>query len=332
MAYDGRILAKARAELEKIRSGNRAEMQRRRGAVYSRIPRISVIDGRMREQMTELVRMTIARRPDIRQQVELLEKENLELQAERAELLTANGFPIDYLDDICTCKKCGDTGIYNDNVCECLDRLYNAELTKELGTLIRRGDECFERFDLRLYSDEPDEKYNVVPRRVMAKTLEVCRRFAENFPNVSSNLLMQGDTGLGKTYLSACIARSVADKGYSVCYDSAFTALEYFEKQKFGRDADDWEAVDRRVKRMLDCDLMILDDLGTEMATPMSLSALYILRNTRLVNGRRMIISTNLMDEEIKKRYTPQIASRLVGEFLHLPFAGRDIRLMKQEL
>ena len=166
----------------------------------------------------------------------------------------------------------------------------------------------------------------------MTKTLEICRRFADNFPNVSSNLLMQGDTGLGKTYLSACIARVVADKGCSVCYDSAFTALEYFDRQKFGRDAEDWESADRRVKRMLDCDLMILDDLGTEMTTPMSLSALYTLINTRLVNGKRMIISTNLMDEDIKKRYTPQIASRLVGEFLHLPFAGRDIRLIKQEL
>lgn len=332
MPYDGKILARARNELEKIREGNKAEVRRRHDAVYSRVARIAEIDGRMREQMAELVRMTIAKRPDIRRQVELLEKENLELQAERAELLTANGFPIDYLDDICTCPKCGDSGIYNDDVCQCLDRLYNKELTKELGTLIRRGDEAFEHFDLSLYSDETDAKYNVVPRSVMTKTLEICRRFADNFPNVSSNLLMQGDTGLGKTYLSACIARVVADKGCSVCYDSAFTALEYFEKQKFSRDTEDGEAADRRVKRMLDCDLMILDDLGTEMATPMSMSALYMLINTRLVNGKRMIISTNLMDEDIKKRYTPQIASRLVGEFLHLPFAGRDIRLIKQEM
>lgn len=332
MPYDGKILARARNELEKIREGNKAEVRRRHDTVYSRVARIAEIDGRMREQMAELVRMTIAKRPDIRQQVELLEKENLELQAERAELLTANGFPIDYLDDICTCPKCGDSGIYNDDVCRCLDRLYNKELTKELGTLIRRGDEAFEHFDLSLYSDETDARYNVVPRSVMTKTLEICRRFADNFPNVSSNLLMQGDTGLGKTYLSACIARVVADKGCSVCYDSAFTALEYFEKQKFSRDTEDGEAADRRVKRMLDCDLMILDDLGTEMATPMSMSALYMLINTRLVNGKRMIISTNLMDEDIKKRYTPQIASRLVGEFLHLPFAGRDIRLIKQEM
>ena len=332
MTYDGKILARARTELENRKNANRAETQRRHELVYSRVPRIREIDSLMRGQMMELVRLTIAKRPDIRQQIEELKKINLALQAEKAELLTENGFALDYLDDICTCKKCADTGIFEDDVCECLDRLYNRELTKELGTLLRHGDECFEHFDLGLYSNELDTRYKVVPRDMMAKVSEICRRFADNFPDVSANLLMQGDTGLGKTYLSACIARAVADKGYSVCYDSVITAIEYFERQKFSRDTEEGEAADKRVKRMLDCDLMILDDLGTEMATPMALSALYMLINTRLVNGKRMIISTNLMNDDIKKRYTSQIASRIIGEFLPLPFAGQDIRLMKRGL
>ncbi len=330
MTYDGKILARARTELENRRNSNKEEARRRHELVYYRVPRIQSIDSCMRAQMTDLVRITIAKRPDVKERVKELERANLALQAERAELLTENGFPLDYLDDICTCKKCADTGVYNDAVCECLDRLYNKELTKELGTLLQRGDESFEHFDLRLYSDSIDPKYNVIPRQMMLKTLELCRRFAENFPNVSTDLLMQGDTGLGKTYLSACIARSVADKGCSVCYDSTINAIEYFEKQKFGRDTEEGEDADKRVKRMLDCDLMILDDLGTEMVTPMTLSALYMLINTRLVNGKRMIISTNLMDEDIKKRYTSQISSRIIGEFLHLPFAGQDIRLLRR--
>ena len=330
MAYDGRILAKARVELENIRNANREEMTRRTERVYYRVPRIAQIDRRMREQMTQIVKMTIARRPDIKAQRAVLEQENLNLQAEKAELLVENGFPTDYLEEIVCCEKCRDTGIFEDGVCECLDRIYNKELTKELGTLMRRGDESFERFDLSLYPDTFDPAGNIVPREVMSKVLDRCRRYAENFPNVSSDLLMQGDTGLGKTYLSACIARVVADKGFSVCYDSAFTALEYFEKQKFSRDIDEAAAADNRVKRMLDCDLMILDDLGTEMATPMAVSALYNLINTRLVNGRRMIISTNLRDDELTKRYTPQIASRILGEFVHLPFAGNDIRMIRR--
>ena len=211
-------------------------------------------------------------------------------------------------------------------MCDCLIRQYNREVTRELGALLRHGSESFESFDLTLYSDKYDERYGVVPRETMGKVFEICRRFAESFPNVSSNLLLQGDTGLGKTYLSACIARSVSDRGLSVCYDSAAAALDAFEQQKFARDSEAGRAAAARVKNMLECDLMILDDLGTEMNTPMSVSALYTLINTRLVAGKKMIISTNCTDEELSRRYNPQICSRISGEFMRLPFAGRDIR------
>ena len=123
----------------------------------------------------------------------------------------------------------------------------------------------------------------------------------------------------------------IAEKGYSVCYDSASSALEAFERQKFSRDPDDAEAASIRVQRMLSCDLMILDDLGTEMVTPMSLSALYTLINSRLNGNLRTIISTNCTDEELERRYTPQICSRIKGEFLELPFCGTDIRQLKRK-
>ena len=229
-----------------------------------------------------------------------------------------------------TCPKCRDTGIYEGGVCSCLERLYNRELTKELGTLMQNGDESFEKFDLRLYPESFDPAVQAAPREVMTLVFERCRRYAESFPNVSSNLLFQGGTGLGKTYLSACIARVVAEKGFSVCYDSASAALESYERAKFGRDTEDGEAAALRVRRMESCDLMILDDLGTEMITPMSLSALYTLINTRLVNGRKMIISTNCSEEELAKKYTPQICSRIAGEFIALPFVGQDIRKLKR--
>ena len=207
-------------------------------------------------------------------------------------------------------------------VCSCLEKLYNQALTEELGVLLQNGDECFERFDLNLYPDDAQSTMSIV--------LDSCKRFAANFPNVSSNLLLQGGTGLGKTYLSACIAREVAAKGCSVCYDTASAALDTFEKQKFSRIPEETEAAGTRVQRMLECDLMILDDLGTEMITPMSVSALYTLINTRLVNGRKTIISTNCTDAELHKKYSPQICSRIEGEFLCLPFVGKDIRLVKK--
>lgn len=329
MAYDGKLLARARAQLDIVRSGNQAEHQRRLSLVYSRVPEIQRMDETMRRQMTELVRLTISRSPDMKERLAALEKENLDLQMRRAELLVENGWPVEYLDDIYACSKCRDTGVDKGGVCSCLEKLYNKELTRELGTLLQHGDESFARFNLNYYDDTPISG-GPSPRETMSMVYEACRKFADNFPAVSANLLFQGGTGLGKTYLSACIARVVADKGFSVCYDSAAAALEAFEIQKFSRDIEASEAAAARVRRMLDCDLMILDDLGTEMISSVSTSALYTLLNTRLVNGKKTIISTNYSDEELQKKYTPQICSRIKGEFLRLPFVGRDIRLIRK--
>ena len=328
MAYDGKLLARARAQLDLIRSDNQAEHQRRLSLVYARVPEIQRMDETMRRQMTELVRLTISHPADLKERLAALEKDNLDIQVRRAELLVENGWPVEYLDDIYSCPKCRDTGVYEGGVCSCLEKLYNRELTKELGTLLQHGDESFERFDLNYYDAAPVS--GVSPRETMTMVFEACRKFADNFPAVSANLLFQGGTGLGKTYLSACIARVVAGKGFSVCYDSAAAALEALEVQKFSRDQEAGEAASARVRRMLGCDLMILDDLGTEMISSISLSALYTLLNTRLVNGKKIIISTNCSDEELLKKYTPQIYSRIKGEFLRLPFVGRDIRLIRK--
>ena len=328
MAYDGKLLARARAQLDLIRSDNQAEHQRRLSLVYARVPEIQRMDETMRRQMTELVRLTISRPADLKARLAALEKDNLDIQVRRAELLVENGWSVEYLDDIYSCPKCRDSGVYEGRVCSCLEKLNNKELTKELGTLLQHGDESFAHFDLNYYDAAPVN--GVSPRETMTMVLGACRKFADNFPAVSANLLFQGGTGLGKTYLSACIARVVAAKGYSVCYDSAAAALEAFEVQKFSRDPEASEAANARVRRMLDCDLMILDDLGTEMVSSISTSALYTLLNTRLVNGNKIIISTNCSDEELQKKYTPQIYSRIKGEFLRLPFVGRDIRLIRK--
>lgn len=330
MAYDGKLLSRARDELEKIKSEKLAEQQRRQREVYARLPRIEDIDAEMRAQMAELVRLTVSRRPDLSRQIDALRESNLALQREKAERLKMAGYPEDYLREIHACPKCADTGVYRGGVCTCLERLYNAELTRELGTLMRRGDECFEHFDLSLYPDEYDAEIGASARELMRTVFDTCRRFAEGFSPSSQSLLLQGGTGLGKTYLSACIARVVSQRGFSVCYDGAAAALEYFERAKFARDTAEGEAAAERVRRMQECDLMILDDLGTEMPTPMAQSALYALINTRLVNKKKTIISTNLTDTELMRRYSAQTASRILGEFVQLPFKGQDIRRMKK--
>ena len=326
MTNDGKLLARARAELEKRREDNRLEQQRRQSAVYARLPELRAIDAQLRAQMAELVRLTIAKDPGLRERLDALREENLALQARRAELLRAAGYAEDWLDEIVSCPKCRDSGIYEGGVCSCLEKLYNAELTKELGTLLRQGDECFERFDLSLYPTAVDLRTGRLQRDIMRITFDVCKDYAEDFTSASPNLRFWGGTGLGKTFLSACIARVVAEKGFSVCYESAAAALECYERAKFRRDTEEGAEAARRVRRMEGCDLMILDDLGTEMLTPMSQSALYSLLNRRLVEGRPTIVSTNLDDEALSARYLPQISSRLLGEFKALPFVGEDIR------
>ena len=333
MTHDGRLLARAREALEDERRENQTEQQRRTDLIYHRIPEIESIDRRMRSQMSDLVRLTLSKPADLSHRLEKLQKENLDLQMRKAELLHAQGFPIDYLDEIVSCKVCGDTGMVDGRLCACMERRYNRELTKELSVLLRSGDESFERFDLSLYPDTPEQESGVSARSAMRIVFSACRGFADSFPDVPANLrnlLLRGDSGLGKTYLSACIARSVAERGYSVCYDTASAALEAFEKQKFSRIPEEAEAAALRAERMLSCDLMILDDLGTEMATPAAASALYTLINTRLTRSLHTVISTNCSDDELRRRYSPQICSRLFGEFLELPFYGNDIRLMKR--
>lgn len=330
MAHDGKLLARARDALERDREENLAEQQRRTDQIYREIPQIEIFDGRLRRQMAELVRLTLSKPADLERRLDELKEANLDLQMRRAELLTEHGYPIEYLDEIVCCPKCRDSGYVNGALCSCMERRYNRELTKELSSLLRNGDESFDRFDLNLYSDAPEPGSGISPRQAMEIVFDACKRFANDFPDVSANLLLRGNTGLGKTYLSACIAREVAKKGFSVCYDSAFSALEAFERQKFQRSPEDAEEASVKVSRMLSCDLMILDDLGTEMVTPMSVSALYTLLNSRLTAGLHTVINTNCTNEDLERRYSPQICSRIYGEFLELPFYGTDIRLLKR--
>jgi len=329
MALDGKLLARARGGLERIRSDNQAEHERRQEKIYRTIPEIKSIEDRLRRQMIELVGVSISRAPDMNESIAELERESLALQKRRRELLALNRYPTDYLEEIYTCKSCKDTGYVNGKPCSCLMALYNRELTDELGVLLRTGAERFESFNLSYYDAEPDSVTGISPRSNMRFVYDTCREYAANFSPRSLNLVFQGGTGLGKTFLSASIARVVADKGFSVCYDTASSALEAFELRKFAKDPDAAEQASVKVERMLGCDLMILDDLGTEMTTSMSISALYTLINTRLVNGKKTIISTNLTDADIERRYTRQICSRLDGEFIKLPFVGRDIRKLK---
>jgi len=158
----------------------------------------------------------------------------------------------------------------------------------------------------------------------MERGLQICKAYAFGFTQQSPSLLFSGSTGLGKTFLSGCIARTVADRGFSVVYDTVIQMLSDYESDKFGESTEESR---RNLSRYTSCDLLIIDDLGTEMVTQFSVSALYNVLNTRLIKGLPTIVSTNLDSEGIRSRYSPQIASRLLGSFELIPFFGEDIRL-----
>ena len=281
---------------------------------YRRVPGLRALDQTLQQQMIALVGLTMRHGSDPTEELRALERANLDTQAQRAELLTAYHLPVDYTDDIYTCPRCHDTGYVQGQPCECLLRRYNAELTRDLSRLLQHGDESFEHFDLTLYDENA--------RLKMERVFQVCRSFAQTFRPGTMNLLLQGGTGLGKTFLSACIARVVSESGFSVVYDTAISIFAKLENDKFRPD----EETAAEVRRCEGCDLLILDDLGTEMTTSFVQSALYQLVNGRMIAGRSTIISTNLAPEELGQRYGAAILSRIEGGYEILPFFGEDIR------
>ena len=323
MAYSAEVISRARARLAMAREDRASENREHLQNAYDRVPRIREIDRQLRLTMAKAAQAAFVQGGDAAELLEQARRENMALQQERAEL-AALYFEEGYLDDSPICDHCGGTGYVGSAMCECLRELCRQEQKKEL-TFLNVGRESFEQFRLDYYPDREDPKYGVNIRTIMDKTYQTCRRYALSFSERSANLLFSGDTGLGKTFLSACIARTVADNGYSVMYESAGHLFVNLERAKFSGD----ESARKEADRYLACDLLIIDDLGTEMPGQFTTAALYSLMNDRLLAGKPTIMSTNLTVDEFEKRYNRQIASRLRGSFQRVPFVGEDIRVLK---
>ncbi len=321
MSYSKEVLLRARQRLESARADRESENRQHLQTAYAQLPRLKEIDLQLRRTMTLAAQTVFTQGGDARVAMEEVRRANLALQQERNDLVAAN-FPAGYLDETPICARCGGSGYVGSAMCTCLAELCRQEQKKDL-SLLASGDADFNTFRLDLYPDRFDCDLRTSPRVMMEKNLNVCRKYAYAFGTGSGNLLFTGGTGLGKTFLSACIASVVADRGYSVVYESAGNLFAKLEKDRFHPDTDSHA----QVARFQECDLLILDDLGTEMPGSFVNSALYSLLNDRLMAGKAMIISTNFAVDELAKRYTPQIASRLRGNFQLRIFAGDDIRL-----
>ena len=323
MPYSTHIVRFAQQELARRKEDNASQYRQRIQQAYDRIPRLREIDLELRRTMTQAAQAVFAKGGDPVAAMEQVKKENLGLQQERKEL-EAKYFTPGYLEEKPICDRCGGSGYVGSAMCRCLHSLCIGEQKKELARLCT-GVEKFENFRLDLYSDRIDPSMGVSPRAVMEKTFQRCKNYAKDFAPGAANLLFNGGTGLGKTFLSACIAEAAAEKGYSVAYESAPQLFAKLEKNRFEPNEQTRAAVDA----IMGCDLLIIDDLGTEMNSSFVTAALYALLNDRLLANKSMVISTNLNADEIAQRYSGQIASRLLGSCKTLTFVGADIRVMK---
>lgn len=324
MGYSTQVLTRARAALAQRRADRESEQNARQQQAYVQVPRLREIDALLRQSMAKAAQAAFLKGGDAGAALEAVKQENLVLQEER-KALEAENFPENWLED-CRCPHCGDTGYIGSEMCACLKELCVLEQRKALGAIFSGG-ETFASFRLDYYSSRMDPQLRVVPRTVMEKTLNYCREYARHFTAGAGNLLMTGNTGLGKTHLALAIGRAVGEQGCSVCYESAAGLFSKLEKAKFYPN----EETLREAKALETCDLLIIDDLGTEMPGQFVTAALYALLNQRLMENKAMIITTNLNVEEAGVRYSAQIASRLYGEFYRLTFLGEDIRVKKNQ-
>lgn len=323
MAYSAEVVQRARARLAQAKEDRESENRQHLAEAYTKVPRIREIDMLLRRTMAQAAQAAFLQGSDGRELLEQARLSNLKLQQER-KLLAEENFEEGFLDETPICDNCGGSGYVGTSMCECLRELCRQEQKKEV-SILSGGKESFSQFRLDYYPDRIDPKYGASPRTIMERNLGLCRRYAATFAPSAGNLLFVGGTGLGKTFLSACIARTVADRGYSVVYETANHLFAKLEQAKFSPNEENR----REAAKFLECDLLIIDDLGTEMPGQFVTAALYSLLNDRLLKNKPMMISTNLNVEDIKRRYSPQIASRLQGSFQGLTFVGEDIRLLK---
>ena len=325
MAYSTRVVTKARTALANAKADKESGYQRNLQSAYAQLPRLKEIDMLLRRSMMAAAQTVFTKGGDAREIMEQVKQANLALQQEREKLILQQ-LPAGFLDDSPICEICGGNGYTNGRMCTCLQTLCRQEQAKELIQLTT-GQERFDTFRLDYYPERIDPNYGASPRKIMEANLKVCKTFAAGFTPDIGNLMFVGGTGLGKTFMSACIANAVADKGCSVVYENAARLFAKLEKERFHPDEEIYE----ETADFRNCDLLIIDDLGTEMPSQFVTAALYNLLTERLTERRAILISTNLNVDEMAKRYSPQIASRLQGNFRRLTFVGQDIRVLQSK-
>lgn len=321
MIYDGKLLNRAAEELRHRSERHQRMLEAREADIEEKFPRIREIDIMLRRSVIQVIHTALNGGENASAGVQKQNELNLTLRAERAKILTDNGYPASFLNSDPMCPYCSDTGYTAKGMCSCLMDIYCGKVVKALEEedgLIRHS---FDEFDPKLFSDEVSGDSRLSPRDNIKYICSECLSLAKN-PASYRNFFMCGGPGTGKTFMASCIAYKAAELGYRTIYREASTLLSRYEEDRFHRG----ETAQSEVEHFENCDLLIIDGLGSEIITSMSVSYLYKLLNTRISRRKSTIVISSLGIGDIRQRYSAQIASRLDGEFTPLNFFGGDIR------
>ncbi len=316
-------------DYERLRSQKSAELREKQTQLYKKFPRLADIEREMNITGVRLARLILEQPVDYIQKAERLRKHTAELKTEKLEILKSNRIPENFLELSYNCTKCHDTGFIDGKECTCfkqklVDKAYDQSNLKDI-----IKNENFDFFDIRYYSTEKDPERNISPRENIQDILAVCIKFTQDFDKKFQNLLLYGKTGLGKTFLCNCMAKELLDSGKTVMYVTASQLFKLIEEDRFNRIGDE-DIPSHYMDDILSVDLFIIDDLGTEFSTILSSAELFNIINTRLINRKPVVISTNLSMEDIINQYSDRIVSRIVGSYTSLEFFGDDIRMIKK--
>ena len=321
-----KIILEILEEYEKLQNEAKEMQKERIKEVYNKVPRLKDIDEKIKSLGVEMA-MAVVNGSNSEEIIKKTRDNITSLKVEKGELLSLHKIPLDFLEIKYKCSKCNDTGFIGSQKCSCfrqklIDKLYQQSNLKEI---VKR--ENFDTFNISFYSSDIYPGENISPRKNMEKIFTSCLNFVNNFDSIDDNLFFYGSSGLGKTFLSHCIAKDLLDRGKVVIYQTAPNLMDIIKSAKYDENSNK-EVLDD----ILDCDLLIIDDLGTEPNhTGYSQLELFNIINARLLKNKKMIISTNLPLDDFDSIYAERIKSRIFGAFTLHKFFGDDIRLLKRK-
>ncbi len=320
MAYSNKIYNQAKRILEKRHDSAVMEADIRSAQIREEIPKIGKIQAGLQQVGIEISQLFFYKQNTDEKVAELRER-SFALVEERSKLLRANGYNENALKPQFVCEMCEDKGFINGRMCSCHKQLLKDLMRKEVSHFAPLDKCTFDNFVLDYYSEQPMENA-IIPRQRAEKIFDTCRKYAQNFSLNSKNLIFFGGAGLGKTHLSLAIANVVINKGFNVCYGTSQNICDDLQSEQFGRT----ENISYTKNQVLGCDLLVLDDLGTEIDNQYSIATIYNIVNSRLLAGRPTVISTNYTFSKLEEKYDKRITSRLTGEYVPFYFIGNDIR------